>query len=277
VDRNGIHNRNVVDLAERSNGVDLAERSKGVDLAARSNGVDLAERSDFVQEVNEEEESSQSSDHRQRPNGHSESSSRSTSIYNNSADRKLEKPNSASNIKHIMQKKKKHSLNQQITENEDMFAPYRKSAVSKTKPTTNKARQQHSVLQKNSCEQKKFSTKFKSLSKTNTISDSDKNDIENLSYDSIRNPEDTTDIQTISVEEADDSDSVDNSHNEATGHTIVTCFADVHRETTLSSKTAGEEMISISPNDTLSAPARQRKISVISIGSVLKDGKETLV
>ena len=53
----------------------------------------------------------------------------------------------------------------------------------------------------------------------------------------------------------------------------ITCEADIHRENTLSPNGDMEDGV----NPCVDSSARSRKISVISIGSVLKDGRETLV
>ncbi|XP_052231236.1 uncharacterized protein LOC127844792 isoform X3 [Dreissena polymorpha] len=54
----------------------------------------------------------------------------------------------------------------------------------------------------------------------------------------------------------------------------ITCVADIHREKTLSPRDDLDDRSSLTPER---VAQRQRKISVISIGSVLKDGRDTLV
>lgn len=144
------------------------------------------------------------------------------------------------------------------------FAPYMKSVTSKTKPQTNKARQLHSLVSK----QKKSNGSIPLNVKSNGRQGSRKASTEKKGGQAIvRN---TT--RTESVTSTDGLDSQESSPMGNENHQI-TCVADVHREKTLSPKTENSDMTSKSNP----ASPRQRKISVISIGSVLKDGRETLV
>ncbi|XP_060568452.1 uncharacterized protein LOC132727059 [Ruditapes philippinarum] len=83
-------------------------------------------------------------------------------------------------------------------------------------------------------------------------------------------------VRSICVAEADDHKSINNVAEQSQSPNQVTCFADVHREKTISSNSNQEEMTTLFSPDMVPA-GRQRKISVISIGSVLKDSRETLV
>lgn len=186
------------------------------------------------------------------------------------------KPLSAGKNKVGIQHKNKLGLRLNI-ENEKSIkvSPYLKSSAGKSKSVTNRARQQYSLSrQKNN--------------KVDAVSDVPKAKPEcskgNRKISRVENsPEEEPErkissvcsTRSISVAEADDDQIVDNVTDTAEQNRI-TCYADVHREKTLSPRSTNEELSTLCSAD-MSSPARQRKISVISIGSVLKEGRETLV
>lgn len=146
------------------------------------------------------------------------------------------------------------------------FAPYMKSATSKSKSYTNKARQLYNISNK----QKKSNGAVPSV-KTNGRNSVEKSAAQKIELDKMNN------AKSNRTESLTSQDTLDVCLNTADSITIsnethhkITCVADVHREKTLSPKTENGDIKSDST-------ARQRKISVISIGSVLKDGRETLV
>ena len=161
-------------------------------------------------------------------------------------------------------------------ENEMMttFSPYIKSSTSKSKSNTNKARQMYSMGSKGKKSNGSIPSSLKANGKTPNGKDAKK-----LSPDSAENSGATETVIGARRERLTSTDGLEvvcnttvNSPMASDNHQI-TCVADVHREKTLSPKTENGDVTS------RSAPTspRHRKISVISIGSVLKDGRETLV
>lgn len=197
---------------------------------------------------------------------------KSTSVYTNSTNTTLVKPLPVVKGKPNIQSKNKLGLKLKI-ENEKTtdFSPYIKSSANKKKAQTNKTRQQHN-MSKPKTNNENHSNSAIPLSESAIIEEG--ND-QHLGKD-IEGTKSTGSIRSISVSGADDTHSVDNVKDYTVSQYQVTCFADVHRETTLSPKSTNEEMATLCSPD-VPPSARQRKISVISIGSVLKDGRETLV
>ncbi|KAL4225154.1 cyclic nucleotide gated channel beta 1 [Mactra antiquata] len=172
-----------------------------------------------------------------------------------------------------IQSKNKLGLKLKIEDEKLNHSPYTKSTSGKSKALTNKARQQHGLSRQR-------------LNKVDAINDIPKNkaekDRKHSTVDTINELEkieprtdSVCSTRSISVAEASKDQIVDNV-TQTSDQNKITCYADVHREKTLSPRSNNEEMSTLfSPE--MSSPARQRKISVISIGSVLKEGRETLV
>lgn len=198
---------------------------------------------------------------------------KSTSVYTNATNTTLVKPPvPVVNGKTSIQSKNKLGLKLKI-ENEKTtdFSPYIKSSANKKKTQTNKTRQQHN-MSKPKTNNDNHSNSAIPLSESAIMEESNDH---NPGKD-IERTQSVGSLRSIRVSEADDIHSVDNVNDSTVSQNQVTCFADVHRETTLSPRTTNEEMATLCSPD-MPASARQRKISVISIGSVLKDGRETLV
>lgn len=160
------------------------------------------------------------------------------------------------------------------TEKSHDFTPYMKSSSNKGKSLTNKARQQHSLSQQKIDSKKKSDiAKCKDKNILDTKVEIEKDDDKNGSNGD--RPSSTGSTRSIIVAEADEKHSIDNVEVFTKSQNQVTCFADVHREKSLSASTQEEMSTLFSPD--LAPAARQRKISVISIGSVLRDSRETLV
>lgn len=155
-------------------------------------------------------------------------------------------------------------------ENESMpnFSPYMKTNTSKSKATTNKARQFHTMSSK----QKKSNGAIPMSVKANGKASGKKRSTESteglVTMETGKRNESLTSADGLEVEcNTTDSSPMTNEQNQ------ITCVADVHREKTLSPKTENGDVTSRSDQ----ASSRQRKISVISLGTVLKDSRETLV
>ncbi|KAL4224611.1 cyclic nucleotide gated channel beta 1 [Mactra antiquata] len=152
-------------------------------------------------------------------------------------------------------------------------SPYAKSISGKSKVVTNRARQQHGLTRQN-------------FNKVETVKEMPKDEPElsknrplmkngNERGKTKQKPSTSCQTRSISVAAAKMNQIVDNVIKPSDQNKI-TCYADVHNEKNVSPRGNNEEMSTLySPE--MASPAGQRKISVISIGSVLKDGRETLV
>ncbi|XP_045193271.2 uncharacterized protein LOC123549328 isoform X2 [Mercenaria mercenaria] len=208
---------------------------------------------------------------------------KTTSVYTKKSTKPVAKPVSAGVSKPCIQSKNKLGLKLKI-ENEKTpdFTPYLKSSTGRGKSQTNKARQQYNMSkQKNNSKNTSNGTK-----PVSGLADRTRTDKKNGST-VTKVTKDTSPLEvertnsggstrSIAVAEADDSHSVNNVETCSQSPNQVTCFADVHREKTMSANSTQEEMVTLFSPDMV-ASGRQRKISVISIGSVLKDSRETLV
>ena len=164
-------------------------------------------------------------------------------------------------------------------------SPFQKSPIANMRHNTNRVNPQNSpnkpnvVVQKENCDETSVKAKFEFLPTENTNKDSKKDKLNDEIE--METKVDTEFSNAITVAEAKISDIADNT-SELTPlvpeQNQITCFAEVHREKTLSPSPSRDEngtRNSIQSSD--SSNQRQRKISVISIGSVLQHGKETLV
>ena len=205
---------------------------------------------------------------------------RTSTVYTKKSVKPLAKPTSAGKSKPSIQSKNKLGLKLKI-ENEKTtdFTPYLKSSSGKGKSQTNKARQQYNLSKQRNLN-KTASNGTKPVSGLVDKSRADKQN-GNKAREDVKpaeggRPDTGESVRSICVAEADDTKTIINVAEQSQSPNQVTCFADVHREKTMSSNSTQEEMVTLFSPDMVPA-GRQRKISVISIGSVLKDSRETLV
>jgi hypothetical protein len=206
---------------------------------------------------------------------------RTPSVYTMKSVKPLAKPLSAGKSKASIQSKNKLGLKLKI-ENEKTtdFTPYLKSSSGKGKSQTNRARQQYNIskqknLNKTASNGTKPGSGLADKSKVDKQNGDKAASVDGKPADIVRTNSGGS-VRSICVAEADDHKSINNVAEQSQSPNQVTCFADVHREKTISSNSNQEEMATLFSPDMVPA-GRQRKISVISIGSVLKDSRETLV